>query len=115
LTDPAPGAVLNGGNNARTSSLYGKHQIVFNEVPKEYRNLLAKFGSAVRARSGAENVVDLIVTRPGKEGESPNTAKAEVRSFKLPSFPDIPLVDETIHILAKQTWPDSINMFFSNL
>jgi hypothetical protein len=31
----------------------------------------------------------------------------------LPDLPDLPLVDETVEILTKQTWPDSLSMYYA--
>src|SRR4051812_23813993 len=50
LTELAPGALLNGGTMPWTDALYGRYRIFSNDVLSEYRQLIAKFGSAVRHR-----------------------------------------------------------------
>src|SRR5262249_40899018 len=118
LSGLAAGALLNNGSAPWTATLYGKYRIVDNEVLKEYRTLLTRFGSAVRAKHAGEITVSLRVNTP--EEASAEDAKyatagegAEVRSFKLPDLPDLPLVDETVEVLTKQTWPDSLSMYYA--
>jgi hypothetical protein len=38
----------------------------------------------------------------------------EIRSFRLPGLPDFPMVDETVAILTKDTWPASLNMYYAS-
>jgi hypothetical protein len=122
LSGLAAGALLHGGTAPWQRTLYGKYQIADNEVLREYKNLLARFGHAVRERDagGGENVaVDLLLRTPAqKEKGEPTSVKAtkgaEVRSFELPGLPDIPLIDETIHILNERTWPASLNMYYTS-
>jgi hypothetical protein len=122
LSGLAPGALLNGGAAPWQSVLYGEHQIVGNDVLNEYRNLLTRFGSPVRAKDnggGEEIAINLSVTNPEQvptdASQTANAGKdAEIRSFRLPSLPEIPLVDELVEILNKQTWPGSISMFYSS-
>jgi hypothetical protein len=51
----------------------------------------------------------------GKLSETARGRKGQVvRSFKLASLPDIPLVDETLQILNEQTWPAALNMSYGD-
>jgi hypothetical protein len=114
LSGSAPGALLNGGASPWTSPLYGKHRILINDVLKEYKYLFEHFGSAVEEKNDGDISMQLTVTMPGKDDLQEVTLgdNLKIRSFILTPLPDIPLVDETLHILNKQTWPDSMNMFY---
>jgi hypothetical protein len=122
LSGLAAGALLNGGTAPWQRTLYGNYKIANNEVLREYKNLLARFGHAVRERDagGGENIaVNLLLRTPAqKEKGEPTSVKAtkgaEVRSVELPGLPDIPLIDETIHILNERTWPASLNMYYTS-
>ncbi len=48
LSGLATGVVLNGGSAPWLSSLYGNYQVVNNDVLKEYKTLIDRFGSAAR-------------------------------------------------------------------
>ena len=120
LSGLAAGALLNSGSTPWDRALYGKYRIAENDVLKEYRNLIARFGSAVRAKNIAGGGVDVSLSVNIPEQASDGDPQyvnaetgAEVRSFRLPDLPDIPLVDETIGILTRRAWPGSLNMFYS--
>ncbi|MEY9234054.1 hypothetical protein ABIF68_002501 [Bradyrhizobium japonicum] len=114
LSGYVPGSLLNGGTGPWSNSLYGKHRIKTNEVLVEYRSLLEKFGSTVMVKDeiGTELEVQpeqqqaVVVDYPERT--------PTFRTFMLPEFPDIPLVDETIDILTKQTWPTSLKMNYGS-
>jgi hypothetical protein len=121
LSDLASGVVLNGGSAPWLSALYGKYQVADNDVLKEYKTLMSRFGSAVREvdQGGGESIyLGLLAgtaaqVASGKLSETARGRKGQVvRSFKLALLPDIPLVDETLQILNEQTWPASLNMFY---
>ena len=48
LSGLASGVVLNGGSAPWLSALYGNYQVADNDVLKEYKTLMSRFGSAVR-------------------------------------------------------------------
>jgi len=122
LSGLAAGALLNSGAAPWHDVLYGKYRIVSNDVLKEYRALLGRFGTAVRAKDGGggeEIAINIRVNLPDQpaadDSQYANAGKgSEVRSFRLPDLPDIPLVDETVEILTKTTWPASIGMYYSS-
>jgi hypothetical protein len=89
---------------------------------KEYKTLMSRFGSAVREvdQGGGDAIyLGLLAATAAQvaSGELSETARGRrgqvVTSFKLAPLPDIPLVDETLQILNEQTWPASVNMFYS--
>src|SRR6266567_7246738 len=58
LSGLATGVVLNGGSAPWLSALYGNHQVADNDVLKEYKTLMSRFGSAVREvdQGGGESI-----------------------------------------------------------
>lgn len=122
LSGLAPGVVLNGGSAPWLGALYGKFQVADNDVLKEYRTLITRFGSAVRSvdvGEGEGNHLWLSLGRSEQraknELESAGTRKgAVVRSFDLVPLPEIPLVDEALHILNEQTWPAAVSMHYAS-
>lgn len=116
LSGLAAGALLNSGTAPWHEVLYGKHRIVSNDVLKEYRNLITRFASAVRAKEDVNLRVN-VAEQPATDDQQGTYVTAdkgvEIRSFRLPELPEIPLVDETVEILTKQTWPTSLNMHYS--
>jgi hypothetical protein len=120
LTGLAGGALLNGGNMPWTTTLYGnQRQIVSNDALLEYRNLLTRFGSQVkeRYRGADERFMSIHITQPAEENVPFANAEkgAEINSFSLPRFPDLPLVDETVAILTNQAWPNSLSMYYTGM
>ena len=122
LSGVAPGVVFNGGSAPWRSALYGNYQVADNTVLKEYKTLMSWFGSAVREvdQGGGDAIyLGLLAATAAQvaSGELSETARGRrgqvVTSFKLAPLPDIPLVDETLQILNEQTWPASVNMFYS--
>jgi hypothetical protein len=121
LSGLATGVVLNGGSAPWLSSLYGNYQVVNNDVLKEYKTLIDRFGSAVRKvdqASGEGLSLRLVAGTPAQvaSGElsdmAPGRKGQVVKSFELAPLPDVPLVDETLQILNEQTWPSSLNMSY---
>ncbi len=124
LSGLATGVVLNGGSAPWLSALYGNHQVADNDVLKEYKTLMSRFGSAVREvdQGGGESIYLGLLAGTAAQvasGELSETARGRrgqvVRSFKLALLPDVPLVDETLQILNEQTWPASLNMSYGKL
>jgi hypothetical protein len=122
LSGLATGAVLNGGSAPWLSALYGNYKVADNEVLKEYKTLISRFGSAVREvdQGGGDSIYLGLLAGPAPQvtsGELSETTRGQkgqvVRSFKLAPLPDIPLVDETLQILNEQTWPASLNMSYN--
>src|SRR5215203_255601 len=75
LSGLAPGVVLNGGSAPWLDALYGKFQVVDNDVLKEYRTLITRFGSAIRnVDSEGEIMLRLAL------GTSEQMAKDELES-----------------------------------
>jgi hypothetical protein len=122
LSGLATGVVLSGGSAPWLSALYGNYQVADNDVLKEYKTLMSRFGSAVREvdQGGGEAIyLGLLAgtatqVASGKLSETVGRRGQVVRSFKLSPLPDIPLVDETLQILNEQTWPASLNMSYGN-
>jgi hypothetical protein len=113
--------VLNGGSAPWLSALYGNYHLADNDVLKEYKALMSRFGSAVREvdQGGGDAIYLGLLAGTAAQvtsGELQETARGRrgqvVRSFKLAPLPDIPLVDETLQILNEQTWPASLNMSY---
>jgi hypothetical protein len=122
LSGLATGVVLNGGSAPWLSALYGSYQVADNDVLKEYKTLISRFGSAVREidQGGGESIYLGLLAGTAAQvasGELSQTARGRrgqvVRSFQLAPLPDIPLVDETLQILNEQTWPASLSMSYS--
>ena len=126
LTGLVPGALLNGGSSPWSAILYGAHpRILSNATLTEYKDMLTRFGAAVKEKDGGggENIaISLHVIRPSQSAAADDNNEdfanagrgAEIRSFRLPDLPQIPLMDETVAILTKPAWPDSLNMYYSN-
>ena len=123
LSGLATGVVLNGGSAPWLSALYGNYQVADNDVLKEYKTLMSRFGSAVREvdQGGGESIYLGLLAGTAAQvasGELSETARGRkgqvVRSFELAPLPDIPLVDETLQILNEQTWPASLNMSYAD-
>jgi hypothetical protein len=121
LSGLATGVVLNGGSSPWLPTLYGNYQVANNDVLKEYKTLMSRFGSAVRqVYQGGESDLALVAgpTAQAASGELSNTALLRsgqvVRSFELAPLPDIPLIDEALQILNEQTWPASLQMSYDD-
>lgn len=121
LSGLATGVVLNGGSAPWLSALYGNYQVADNDVLKEYKTLMSRFGSAVQeVDQGGGDAIHLGLkagtAAQVASGELSETARGQkgqvLSSFKLAPLPDIPLVDETLQILNEQTWPASLNMSY---
>jgi len=114
LSGFTPGVVLNGGSAPWRSALYGNYQVADNDVFKEYKTLMSRFGFAVREVDQGHLGLLAGTAHQLASGEPLEEVRATsgqiVRSFKLSPLPDIPLVEETLHILNEETWPASLNM-----
>ncbi len=120
LSGLAAGVVLNGGTAPWLAALYGKYQVVNNDVLKEYKTLIGRFGSPVRSvheGAGEGLYVRLDLGTPKQVANSEQgwdaTRGAVVRSYELAPLPDIPLVDETLHLLNEPTFPPSLRMEYA--
>src|SRR5262245_40157275 len=115
LTDSPAGVLLLGGEAPLFNELYGTRKVLDNEVLREYKALVQRFGEATRYRDQSLNVA---TPEQKKEGEPPAIVSAKrgsvVRSFRLPAMPQFPLVDEYLHILNEQTWPASLQFEYNS-
>jgi len=119
LTGLSAGVIVNGGSAPWMSALYGKYRLVDNDVLREYKKLIAQFGSPVRERisTASEITIGLSLGTPAQRDAGEATylegGKGDsVRSFQLLPLPDVPLVDEAVHILNERTWPASLHMYY---
>ncbi len=115
LNEHAAGVLLNKGKAPWFESLYPKTRLVENDVLREYRNLISKFGTAKRVKEEGEGGYFAVNVQGATQPElkaAPKGAKKEplkvMQSFELPTLSDAPLVDELLHILNEPTFSGTL-------
>lgn len=114
LSEAAAGVVLAGGSAPWFGRLYGKPKILENEVWREYKTLVDRFGQSTHTVPHPEEGLFVSLSiGPHARADASNEAvhldgKTALRSIAMPPIPDLPLLDETLHILTKPDWPPAL-------
>src|SRR5262245_7107409 len=88
LSEVAAGALLNSGSAPSISTLYGKYRVADNDVLKEYRSLITRFGSAVQwINEGVEGTAfALKIKMPGQASTGEPQSVLAGRGARVLSF-----------------------------
>ncbi len=114
LSDVAANVLVTNRLPPALKSIFGQYRLVRNSTLHAYNSLLDQFGfSEVRPE-----MTMAVAVPPGGAGtktpmrltnhEKPNS----IRSVELPTFANMPLLADLIHIRDKPTWPDGWRYFY---
>jgi len=116
LSDAAAHSLLEGKVNGPLGSVFGRHALADNQVAKNYRALLTKFGSSTYEGLVASLGIDTPIGGIGtaeKLAVSQQYTEPQQSPITLPSTSDMPMINDLIHIRDQTTWPDGYNFFYS--
>jgi len=115
LSGAEAGALLAGEGKPWFAERIGDLQIVKNEVWREYKALIDRFGIGADPDSTPRTLqhIDRLAAKKPAGATAATGAAGTVQPLELPSLPDIPLVDETVEILTTNRWPASLKFDYS--
>ena len=119
LSAMAASMLLEGERARWVSDVFGPHDLADNAVGREFKKILREFGyQSLSDDYKGETVLAISVDTPlgGVGTEQPRVIENESFRFHgLPSFGDMPMPNEMLHVRDRASWPNGFRFFYSGV